>query len=159
MVYEGEPILAAFHAQSAGRTEDAAQVWKESVPYLKSVDSSADRNAPAHETEVFFSAEEVEQKLGKGEVKVLSRTAAGYVEKVQVGEKIISGRDVREALGLRSSCFSAEKEGGGYRFTVLGYGHGVGMSQYGAAFLAKEGKTYRQILKHYYQGISFEILG
>ena len=156
MTYDGEPILAAFHAQSAGRTEDAVQVWKEAVPYLKSVDSSLDRNAPEHETEVFFSAEEVEQKLGKGEVQVLSRTAAGYTEKVQVGEKVISGRKVREALGLRSSCFSMEKEGDGYLFTVLGYGHGVGMSQYGAAFLAEEGMTYRQILEHYYQGVSFE---
>ena len=156
MTYDGEPILAAFHAQSAGRTEDAVQVWKESVPYLKSVDSSLDRNAPEHETEVFISAAEVEQKLGKGEVQVLSRTAAGYTEKVQVGEKVISGRKVREALGLRSSCFSVEKEGDGYRFKVLGYGHGVGMSQYGAAFLAEEGMTYRQILEHYYQGISFE---
>ena len=158
MTYEGELILAAFHAQSAGRTEDAAQVWKESVPYLKSVDSSADRDAPSHETEVFFSAEEMERTLGKGEVQVLSRTAAGYTEKVQVGEKVISGREVREALGLRSSCFSVEKEGDGYLFTVLGYGHGVGMSQYGAAFLAEEGKTYRQILEYYYQGISFEKL-
>lgn len=158
MVYNGEPILAAFHAQSAGKTEDAVHVWNSEVPYLKSVDSGKDKNAPDNETEVVLSAEELAERLGEGELSICSHTEAGYVKEVQVGERIFSGREVREKLGLRSSCFSAEKTGDSYRFTVSGYGHGVGMSQYGASFLAEEGMTYREILRHYYQGIDFQYL-
>lgn len=158
MVYNGEPILAAFHAQSAGKTEDAAHVWNSEMPYLKSVDSGKDKNAPDNETEVVLPAEKLAERLGEGELSILSHTEAGYVKEVQVGKKIFSGREIREALGLRSSCFSVEKEEDSYIFTVVGYGHGVGMSQYGAFFLAEEGKTYREILQHYYQGIDFHVL-
>ena len=156
MVYEGEPILAAFHAHSAGKTEDAVHVWNSEVPYLKSVDSSEDRKAPENEATVIFSEKELKEKLGSAELSVLSRTDAGYVERVQAGEEILSGRSVREKLGLRSTNFRIEKKEGGIQFTTYGYGHGVGMSQYGASFLAEKGKGYREILRHYYQGIDFQ---
>lgn len=158
MVYEGEPILAAFHAQSAGRTEDAEHVWAEAVPYLKSVDSSGDKNAPDYRTTVRFSEKGLKAKLGSGDVKVLSRTDAGYVTKVQVGEKTLSGGEVRQALGLRSTNFTIQKEGSDLLFTTLGYGHGAGMSQYGAGALAEQGKNYHEILRHYYTGIDFQML-
>ena len=158
MVYEGEPILAAFHAQSAGKTEDAVQVWNSEVPYLKSVDSSEDKQAPQHETIVTFSAEEVKEKLGSTEISVRNRTDAGYVSELQAGERICSGREVREKLGLRSASFQIEEKDGGFCFTTHGYGHGVGMSQYGASFLAEKGKTYREILRHYYSGVEFQML-
>ncbi|WP_458398789.1 stage II sporulation protein D [Anaerotignum sp.] len=156
MVYDGEPILAAFHAISAGRTEDAVHVWNNDVPYLKSVDSREDAKAPQHETTVIFSEQELEEKLGSAEVYILSRTDAGYVSEVRLGEKILSGREVREKLGLRSTNFTIEKKDGGVQVTTHGYGHGVGMSQYGASFLAEKGKTYHEILRHYYQGIDFQ---
>ena len=156
MVYDGEPILAAFHAISAGRTEDAVHVWNSDVPYLKSVDSREDAKAPQHETIVIFSEQELEEKLGSAEVHILSRTDAGYVSEVRLGEKILSGREVREKLGLRSTNFTIEKKDGGDQVTTHGYGHGVGMSQYGASFLAEKGKTYHEILRHYYQGIDFQ---
>lgn len=156
MVCEGEPILAAFHAQSAGKTEDAVHVWNSEVPYLKSVDSSEDRKAPENEATDIFSEKELKEKLGSAELSVLSRTDAGYVERVQAGEEILSGRSVREKLGLRSTNFRIEKKEGGIQFTTRGYGHGVGMSQYGASFLAEKGKGYREILRHYYQGIDFQ---
>ena len=156
MVYEGEPILAAFHAQSAGKTEDALYVWNQAVPYLKSVDSRADAKAPENETSITFSEKELREKLGSGKVSVLSRTEAGYVSEVQAGEKIFSGREVREKLGLRSANFAIEKKDGKVIFRTYGYGHGVGMSQYGASFLAEEGKEYHEILRHYYQGIDFQ---
>ena len=70
----------------------------------------------------------------------------------------MTGREVREALGLRSANFSVEKQGDSFVFITLGYGHGAGMSQYGASFLAEEGMTYKEILEYYYQGISFQIL-
>lgn len=158
MVYGGEPILAAFHAQSAGRTEDAAYVWAEAVPYLKSVDSSGDREAPDHRMTVKFSEKELEAKLGSGDVKVLSRTDAGYVTEVQAGEKILSGAELRQALGLRSTNFTIETKGSAILFTTLGYGHGAGMSQYGAGALAEQGKNYHEILRHYYTGIDFQLL-
>ena len=152
MTYAGEPILAAFHARSAGKTEDAVNVWKEAVPYLRSVESTEADDR----TEVVFSERELEEKLGSSDLMILSRTEAGYADQVQAGEKIFSGREIREKLALRSACFETEKKEGKVIFTVSGYGHGVGMSQYGAAALAEEGKTYRQILRHYYRGIDFQ---
>ena len=156
MVYEGEPILAAFHAQSGGRTEDAENVWKEALPYLRSVESADDRNAPDNQTTAVFSAKEVKDRLGSDEMEILSRTEAGYVDEVQVGERIFSGREIREALGLRSTNFSMEKNGNDFIFTVFGYGHGAGMSQYGASFLAEKGMGYLEILQHYYTDIDFQ---
>ena len=158
MVYNGEPILAAFHAQSAGKTEDAENVWNEAVPYLKSVNSMDDKNAPDNKTVVTFSAKEISDKLGCDveEVSILSRTEAGYVDEVQAGDKILTGREVREALALRSANFTIEKRENDIIFTVFGYGHGAGMSQYGASFLAEKGMDYHEILNHYYTDIQFE---
>ena len=161
MTYDGEPILAAFHAQSGGRTEDAANVWNTAVPYLKSVDSKEDRQAPNNETTVTIAAEALAQRLGVAKtaaVSVKKRTDAGYVAEVQAGDKSFSGREIRELLGLRSANFTIAKSGGSYIFTVHGYGHGAGMSQYGASFLAEQGKDYHEILRHYYTDISFSIL-
>lgn len=158
MVYNGEPILAAFHAQSAGKTEDAENVWNEAVPYLKSVDSMDDKNAPDNKTVVTFSAKELSDKLGCDveEISILSRTEAGYVDEVQAGDRIFTGREVREALALRSANFTIEKRENDIIFTVFGYGHGAGMSQYGASFLAEKGMDYHEILNHYYTDIQFE---
>lgn len=158
MVYNGEPILAAFHAQSAGKTEDAENVWNEAVPYLKSVNSMDDKNAPDNKTVVTFSAKEISDKLGCDveEISILSRTEAGYVDEVQAGDRIFTGREVREALALRSANFTIEKRENDIIFTVFGYGHGAGMSQYGASFLAEKGMDYHEILNHYYTDIQFE---
>lgn len=161
MTYDGEPILAAFHAQSGGKTEDAENVWNAAVPYLKSVDSKEDRQAPNNETTMTIAAKTLAEKLGVAKdaaVAVKKRTEAGYVEEVQAGNKTFSGREIREKLGLRSANFTIAKSGDSYLFTVHGYGHGAGMSQYGASFLAEQGKNYHEILRHYYTNISFSIL-
>ena len=161
MTYDGEPILAAFHAQSGGKTEDAENVWDSAVPYLKSVDSKEDRQAPNNETTVTIAAKTLAEKLGVAKdaaVSVKKRTEAGYVAEVQAGDKTFSGRKIREKLGLRSANFTIAKNGDSYLFTVHGYGHGAGMSQYGASFLAEQGKDYHEILRHYYTDISFSIL-
>ena len=131
------------------------------MPYLRSVDSSEDREAPGNESTVTLSEEELAERLGIAEgaaLSVKSRTEAGYVAEVQAGEKCFSGGEIRQLLGLRSANFTIAEEGDGYTFIVHGYGHGAGMSQYGAAFLAKKGKSYHEILRHYYTGISFSIL-
>ena len=87
---------------------------------------------------------------------IASHTESGYVKKVVVNGKEYSGREVREKLGLASSCFEMKREEGGYRFTTKGNGHGVGMSQYGAQAMAKENKNYKEILNHYYQNIEIK---
>ena len=155
MVYEGEPILAAFHAQSAGRTEDAVHVWNREVPYLQSVDSSGDKKAPQHKTTIVFSEKDLKEKLGSADTKILSRTDAGTVLEMQAGKAVFTGREVREKLDLRSANFEIKEKGEAIVFTTYGYGHGVGMSQSGASFLAEEGKKYHEILRYYYQGIDF----
>ena len=161
MVYDGEPILAAFHAQSSGRTESAENIWSSALPYLKSVDSAGDRNAPNYKTTIELPAKKVlsvlcgEKEDAAAEISILRRTDAGTVAEVRIGEVLLSGREVRERLGLRSANFTVQRKGETFLFTTYGYGHGAGMSQYGAAFLAEEGKTYREILKHYYTGIAF----
>lgn len=164
LLYEGEPILAAFHAQSGGKTEAAEYIWSQAVPYLQSVESEGDIFAPNHQTQVAFTAAEILEKLrARGaegvsaenlQITIQSRTDAGYVDKVQVGKQVWTGRELREALGLRSADFTVEKTADGFLFTVLGYGHGAGMSQYGAAYLAEQGKSYLEILQHYYTGVT-----
>ncbi len=170
MTYENEPILAVFHAESAGKTEAAENVWTQEIPYLKSVDSSLDKNAPDFETSISFTYDECIKRFSNQygnlslskdtlpqQLKILSHTPAGYVQQIQVGNKILTGREVRETLHLRSSNFSIQTQNDMVIFTTKGYGHGAGMSQYGAEFMAREGKSYQQILQHYYTGISFSV--
>jgi len=84
------------------------------------------------------------------------RSNAGYIQQIQVGKKTLTGLQVRQALGLRSADFTVTRNGDDFVFTTKGYGHGAGMSQYGAKALADEGMTYHAILQHYYTGISFD---
>ncbi len=166
MVYDGEPILAVFHAQSAGKTEASENVWTSALPYLKSVDSEEDKNAPDNEFTSTLSEKDVWNKLSEfgklsqseGELSFsnIERSDAGYIQKVRVGGVTLTGLQVRQALGLRSANFQVERKGDSFVFVTHGYGHGAGMSQYGASFLAQDGMDYREILCHYYQGISFE---
>ncbi len=166
MVYEGEPILAVFHAQSCGKTENSENVWVQKIPYLKSVDSHGDLQAPDNTITVTKSAKTVKQALScYGDVGVsaealsfdnIKRSPAGYIQQVTVGNKTLTGLQVRQALGLRSADFTVTRNGDDFVFTTKGYGHGAGMSQYGAKALADEGMTYHAILQHYYTGISFD---
>lgn len=169
MVYEGEPILAVFHSTSAGMTETAKNVWNSDVPYLVSVDSADDQNAPNFETNIEFSQESVMTKLQQAvpdllfssaplveQLQIAERSQAGYVTKIQVGNKLLTGRQVREALDLRSTDFTIQANGDRIVFTTKGYGHGAGMSQYGANFMAKNGYSFEEILQHYYQNIEIK---
>lgn len=158
LFYEDEPIAAAFHSISCGKTEDSAEVWEASFPYLVSVNSEWDEDAPTFYSENKFTADEIkaafpDSDLGESStISVDSLTSGGYAKRVTVGDKTYSGQEVRTALELRSSSFTVSYSSTDkvYTFSVKGSGHGVGMSQYGANCLAKEGKTYREILEHYY---------
>lgn len=164
--YEGSPILAVFHASSAGQTRQAGQVWVTDLPYLQSVDSpeSAD-TVPDYITQVTYSAQELQEKLltinpqltlGDDPTAWLQegeREVGGSVISVTVAGQPISGTTLRGALGLRSASFTWAWIEDVCTFTVTGYGHGVGLSQYGANAMAEAGADYIDILTHYYTGV------
>ena len=159
LTFNGEPIDAVFYSTSNGYTEDSENVWKNAVPYLKSVESPWDVNTEKFHSQVNMPVSEFESKLGiklgngNDIGKITSRTKSNRVASVEVGGKTFTGVQVRDALGLRSSDFSWERKGSHIVIQTKGYGHGVGMSQYGADGMAKEGKSYKDIVTHYYQGV------
>lgn len=162
LYYENEPIAAAFHSVSCGKTEDSADVWDVSFPYLVSVESEWDCDAPTFYSEAEFSADEICAAFPDSEldgeksnrISVDTLTTGGYVKRATIGGKTYSGQEIRTALGLKSAAFSVSynEKDEKFVFSVKGSGHGVGMSQYGANCLAKEQKTYREILNYYYPG-------
>jgi len=167
--YNGEFIHAVFHSTSGERTASAKEVWGFDYPYLISVPCKWDQKSPRYYDKKEFSLAEVEQLLGpetqvlaamqndsSGAVKILNTTESGRVEQVRIGSKVLSGAAVREKLDLRSNNFSVEMKEGKMVFNTIGYGHGVGLCQYGANGMAKEGKDYRQILTTYYTGVALK---
>lgn len=165
ITYEGKPILAVYHAISSGKTENVSEVWGGQYPYLVSVDSSFDKNAENYESSLTLAAEELKEKLA-AKVSIadltvncfsdFNRTSAGSVKTVSVCGVSLSGSDIRSTLGLRSADFDVSFADGKYTFTVRGYGHGIGMSQQGANYLAQQNKTYEEIINHYYTGCKIE---
>ena len=164
LCYEGEPIFAAFHSSSAGATEDSGAVWNPR-PYLISVDSpETARDVPGYVStllcapidfrDVILSAYPEADFSGEAEswIGPLRRDGSGRVESVELGGVAVPGKTLRRLFSLRSTAFSLTCTEEGFLFTVTGYGHGVGMSQYGAAVMAREGADYRRILAHYYPG-------
>lgn len=164
LTYEKEPILAAFHAISGGRTETASNVWGGEYPYLVAVDSEGDSLCKEYTMTKSIPEQEVKKTLtdalkgvklsGKpAEWMVIQKnTPSGYVETVQIGDQSLSGQQIRSLFALRSADFSIRYQDKSFTFTTQGYGHGVGMSQYGANYYAKQGQTYDEILTHYYPG-------
>lgn len=160
LTYNDKPIAAAYHAISSGNTEKSENVWGESLPYLTAVSSSADILAKDYKTTVIISPEDIKEKLAIVDAKflqdintwfeVISRSDSGYVTEIRVGNKTISGLDFRNLVGLRSSCFSIERQGNNFMIIVCGYGHGVGLSQNGADYMARQGSSFEEILSHYY---------
>lgn len=163
--YKGQLIMQPlFFSSSGGQTENSEDVFSDEYPYLISVSSPYEEGASHSNEKKSFEVSELESTLnsfykdrntGKIEpsnVKVLSRTAGGRVDEIRVGECIYKGTEIRNALGLSSTLFSIEFDSEKVVFTSSGFGHGVGMSQYGANGMAKEGKDYKEILTHYYTG-------
>ncbi|SFL86802.1 stage II sporulation protein D [Salibacterium qingdaonense] len=162
LTYEGQPITASFFSTSNGHTENAEDYWQNPEPYLQSVESPWDTESPRYANEISISVAKVEQALGislseGASGTVLSQTESSRVEEVELGGETFSGRDIREKLELDSTDFTISRQGNELIFATKGWGHGVGMSQYGADGMADEGKTYEEIVKHYYKGV--EIAG
>lgn len=167
VLYGGKPILAVFHSSSAGRTAAAGDVWSGDLPYLKSVDSPENEDSvPNYYSVVTFTAGEAKERLAAARPDLTlegtpedwlgpaEENGSGRVETLELGGEALKGTEVRAIFGLRSACFTAEADGDSLTFRVTGYGHGVGMSQYGANRLAGEGKTWREILEWYYAGVT-----
>lgn len=165
LVYDGKPIAAVFHAASAEKTEAAVDVWGEAVPYLVSVSSPGGEASSAYRATVellqsefaaAFQAVHPKADLSgdaAGWITDIKRSEAGGVVSATVGGVTVEGREIRALAGLNSTNFTVESKDALLVFSTVGYGHGVGMSQYGARALALEGQTFDRILKHYYTGV------
>ena len=166
--YNGAPIQAVFFSSAAGKTVDAVEVWGNAVPYLSGVESPEGEEVPGYHSTVTmplaefketFSAAHPEADFSgepSGWFQNTAPNSAGGVETVEVGGVKVGGGELRTLFSLRSTSFTVSAGADGVTFLVTGYGHGVGMSQYGANALAKQGKTWQEILKWYYTGITIE---
>ncbi|PFP30914.1 stage II sporulation protein D [Bacillus sp. AFS073361] len=163
LTYDGKPIDALFFSTGNGYTENSEDVWEGKFPYLRSVSSPWDKKSPKYNSQKVMSVHEFERRLGvnlgSGSTigKIVDRTAGKRVGKVDFNGKVLSGIQIREKLELRSSDFSWKRKGDNIVITTKGFGHGVGMSQYGANGMAKEGKNYQEIVKHYYKGVKITV--
>jgi len=170
--YEGKIINPVFHSNSGGRTENSEDVWEGAAePYLRSVVSMGEEAYPGFETTVLIRIDEFLSTLKKEypdiktgndimeDIKVIDYTEGGRVKNIMIGNTIMKGTDIRRLFSLKSANFKIEREDSEtLRITTIGNGHGVGMSQWGANYLAKNGSTYEEILKYYYKGIELEII-
>lgn len=166
ITYNGKPINAFFHSNSGGKTEVPFYVWGgEEYPYLQVVETSGEENYSQYKSEAEFTKEELEKKIKekhsdfeinykeKDCIKIEERDSSDRVVTVKIGNLKLSGVETRTLLGLKSANFEVEINDDKIKFTVIGYGHGVGMSQTGADALAKQGKNYEEIIKHFYTGV------
>ncbi|AVR00559.1 stage II sporulation protein D [Oceanobacillus iheyensis] len=159
LTYKKELITPAFFSTSNGFTENSEDYWKDELPYLRSVESHWDENTPKFLDQQTYSVDQVEQALAtklpsdKALSIEITRTDGQRVQDLTINGDAFSGREVREKLELRSSDFTIEQKDNHLIFTTKGYGHGIGMSQYGANGMAEEGKTYKDIVNHYYKDV------
>ena len=163
LTYGDAPIEATYFSCSGGRTEDAVAVWGTEFSYLKSVESPGEEEAAHYRDEQRFSGEAFSDKLGlrltgdpAGWFGKTTYTAGGGVDTMQIGGATFRGTELRSRLGLRSTAFSIATEDGQIVITTRGFGHRVGMSQYGANAMASDGYSYQQILEHYYSGTTLD---
>ena len=166
-LYDGQPILAVFHSSSAGKTAGAGDVWSGDMPYLRSVDSpEGEETVPNYYSAAEFTAAEAKTLLAQAHPELTfsggpdkwfgaaERDDSGRVSTVEVCGAPLRGVEVRRIFSLRSACFTIDAAADRVTFRVTGYGHGVGMSQYGANELARQGRTWQEILLWYYADIA-----
>ena len=166
ITYENKPIDAFFHSNSGGITEVPVNVWGGTgYPYLQSVETSGENTYTQYASEVTLSQEELINKLkekysdisidftNSEDIKILEYTESKRVKTVKFGNHEISGVEARTLFGLKSTNFEISRDGNNIKFSVKGYGHGVGMSQTGADSMAKNGSRAEEIIKHFYTGV------
>jgi stage II sporulation protein D len=166
ILYQDEPIDPLFFSTSNGKTENSEDVWEKQIPYLRSVVSPGEETSPR-----FFAVEEfpvdvvvsrlrqewpdisIDHKNPEKQWKVMEVSEGGRIKNMQVGSKVIKGTEFRQLFELKSTDFKWERSGKNIKIMSTGFGHGVGMSQYGADAMAKNGANYVDIIKHYYSGV------
>ncbi len=169
LTYEGKPIEAYFFSTSNGYTENSEDVWGKEIPYLRSVESSWDVISPKYQEVKRIPLSEVHERLklvlpvaawtgGQEAPRMVAtrRSEGKRIMNLMIGDQAFSGREIREKLGLNSTHFTVNIEQDQMVFTTYGYGHGVGMSQWGAEALAREGKKAEEIVSYFYQGIMIQ---
>lgn len=162
LTYNDEPIMAVFHSMGGGKTENAQDVWGTNVPYLVSVESPGEDSAVNYHSTLVVPFDEFKTTIKTAfpnatvnsflDISQPVLTDGGHVKSVIIGSVTVPGTTLRTLFNLRSTKFTLSFDSNNVIFSVTGYGHGVGMSQYGANAMAKEGKSYREILSHYYKG-------
>ena len=163
--YDNSPIEALYHRASSGKTRDAKSIYNKDIPYLKSIDSKLDlisRQIKLPKEKVVELIKEkypefiVDTQMLENQIQIVERDEADYVKMLQVGNLTINGETFKEILSLPSSCFKVYASGNELIFDVRGIGQGIGLSQNGANELAKQGMTYKNIIKYYYTGVTIE---
>ncbi len=162
LAYDGKPIHAFFFSTSSGNTENCKDVFGENLPYLVSVSSTWDENSPSYQNTTTYTKKVFLKKLElpyNDKIRIqIERNETNSINKITINDKTIKGTEFRFKLGLRSTNVEIEEKDNNIIITSKGYGHGVGMSQYGAKELASIGYKYDEILKYYYQGIELKKL-
>lgn len=162
ITYKDNIIDALFFSTSVGATENSEEVFVSALPYLRSVDSSWDAEvSPVFSENNTFSLKEFYNKLNLTysnnlSIDVLQTTSTGRIKKIKINGTTFNGTTVAGKLGIRSDYFNISRDNDTVLVTTKGYGHGVGMSQYGAEAMAKKGYTYDKILKHYYKDVDIK---
>ena len=159
--YDGKVVDAMFFSTSVGATENSEEVFTSEVPYLRSVVSTWDSISPVYEVNYTFELEDFYNKLNLNyseslNIELLETTSTGRVKKLKINGVTLEGNTVVSNLKLKSNHFTIKLEDNKVYITTKGYGHGVGMSQYGAQAMALEGYKYDEILKYYYQGVEIK---
>lgn len=166
ITYDNKPINAFFHSNSGGTTDTATAVWGgTNYPYLQAVQTSGEDTYSQYNSELTVTKEEFVSKIKEyhsnleidfsleNQIEILGYTEGERVKNIKIGNLELSGVEIRTIFGLKSAKFNINVEGDEIKFTVIGYGHGVGMSQTGADSMAKQGSNYEEIIKHYYTGV------
>lgn len=161
LTYDGKVINAMFFSTSTGQTENSEDVFVTALPYLRSVASTWDEKSPVYTDTATISLQDFYNKLSLPynetlTVEITSQTATGRIKTLKINGTEFNGRDFASKLSLRSNCFTISQNEQNITITTKGFGHGVGMSQYGANGMAKEGYDYKKILKHYYSNTKIE---
>lgn len=166
VTYEGKPINAFFHSNSGGTTDTATAVWGgENYPYLQAVQTSGEDSYSQYSSKIVLTKKEFIDKIKEyhsdfqidfsleNQIEILEYTEGERIKTIKVGNLNLSGVEIRNIYGLKSAKFQISMEGENIKFNVIGYGHGVGMSQTGADSMSKQGKNYEDIIKHFYTGV------
>lgn len=167
LTYDNQLIEPVYHSTSGPYTENSEAVWQKAVPYLRSVPSPWSQHSPRYQEEKHFTWAELDKLLktnlsarpaaalasNNSLIQIADTTATGRVCQLRLGDKTLPAVEVRRRLGLNSTNFRVTTTSHGVTFTTTGFGHGVGMCQYGANGMAKEGKSFQEILTHYYTGV------